>query len=179
VGDQPFESLEVELARLDSQQITGRARHQSGLVRRYGVENLAEPPDLVSECVLGRVHALLDKELVDQSLARDDAIRAEKQQRQQRTLLRTTERDGRAVQLDSERPQDPKIEPAVLHRSGEVSSCSGLRTRGRDRSGTTSGPTLGRLGVCSTRPNASGPASPRTTSVSRPLEPKTRSETGE
>ena len=112
--EQALELLEVELARLDAQQV---ARRPGGDARRVVVQRLAEPRDVVAEGVVGRVHALVGEELRDQSLTGDNAVRTQKQQGEEGPLLRASDRYRRAVHLDDERPENPELEARVGHRA--------------------------------------------------------------
>ena len=112
VVDELLEVLEVELARLDAQQVTGRPRGEARLVVRRRGEHLAQPRDVVAQRVVGGVDALLREQLGDQPVARDDAVRAQQQQREQRALLRPAERKRRAVYPNRERAEDPELEAA-------------------------------------------------------------------
>ena len=79
VGRQPLEALQVELARLDAQQVAGGPRNQARLVAGDRVEHLAQPRDVVAKRVVCGVDALLREELADQAVAGDGAIRAEQE----------------------------------------------------------------------------------------------------
>jgi hypothetical protein len=70
---------------------------------------------MVTQCVVGRVPTLLRKDLGDQPVAWDDAICAEQQQREQRTLLRAPECDRGSVHTDGKRAEDPELETARGH----------------------------------------------------------------
>lgn len=118
---QPLEPLQVELPRLDPEQVAGRPRDQTGLVRRQRAQELAKPRDVVVEGVLGRVQALVGEELADQPLTRDDAIRAEQEEREQPALLRSTGVDHLSVQANRERTKDAELETRRFHAGTAVS----------------------------------------------------------
>ena len=65
---------------------------------------------MVPQRMVGGVHALLREELGDEAVARDDAVRAQQQQREERPLLRPPGRDLRVVDPNAERSQDPELE---------------------------------------------------------------------
>ena len=109
--------LEVELARLDAKQVAGSAGHEPRLVRSRRDEDLAQARDLVAQRVICRVEALFREELADQSLARDDTVRAQQEQPEQRALLRSPNRDRSAVHPNRERTEDPELEAARCHRA--------------------------------------------------------------
>ena len=120
--DEPLEALEVELAGLDAQQVAGRAGDQARLVAGRRTERLPQPRNLVTERVVGRVGALPGEELADQSLPRDDAVGIEQEERQQRPLLRSSNRDRHPVHPHDERTEDPELEAARDHSAPRVSS---------------------------------------------------------
>ena len=103
-------------------------------------QHLAQPRDVVAQRVVGRVDALLGEELADQPLARDDTVRAQQQQRQQRALLRPADGDRRAVDGHRERAQDPELEAARCHAARSLQRRDAL-AKGRDAFGTSFGTT--------------------------------------
>ena len=70
VRGEPLEALEVELSRLDPQQVAARAGGETRLVTGCRAEDLAEPRDVVPQRVVGGVDALIREQLADQPLAR-------------------------------------------------------------------------------------------------------------
>jgi hypothetical protein len=68
LGGQLLEALEIELARLDAEQVTRRSRRESRLVAPHCGEHLAQAGDVITECVVGRVPTLLREELGDQAV---------------------------------------------------------------------------------------------------------------
>ena len=170
VCDEALELLEIKLARLDPQQVPGCASHEPGLVLRRRRERLPQSRDVVSQRVVSRVHALLCEKLRDQPVARDDAVRAKKEQREQRPLLRTADGHRGSVHPNRQRAEHPELETDTCHRS-EVSASRDESSRGRDPVGTGLGQRRPKLQACSTPRNASGPASARTSSGSLSPEP--------
>jgi hypothetical protein len=67
--------------------------------------------------MLSRVGALVGEELVDQSLPRDDAIRAQEEERQHPTLLRPAGVDGIPVHANQEWAEDAELEARRSHPS--------------------------------------------------------------
>src|SRR5947208_15340809 len=52
--DQLLEALEIELARLDSEQVTRRPCRESRFLAPHRGEHLAQPGDVITQCVIGR-----------------------------------------------------------------------------------------------------------------------------
>jgi hypothetical protein len=69
LGDQLFETLEIELPGLHAEQVTGGPRCESRLVAPDDGEHLAQAGDVIAQCVVGRVPTLLREELGDQAIA--------------------------------------------------------------------------------------------------------------
>ena len=69
IHDKPLERLEVELTRFDAKQIPGRPRDEARLVGNGAGEQLAKARDVISQRVVGRVHALVGKQLGDEPVA--------------------------------------------------------------------------------------------------------------
>ena len=92
--------LEIELARLDPEQVAGRPRDEPRLVRRRRASTLRSRETWLRSAWSAELDALLGEQLLDQPLARDDAVRAQQQQREQRALLRPADRDGDAVDAE-------------------------------------------------------------------------------
>ena len=107
--DELFEELDIELVGLDPQQISRRACHKPWLVRPRR-QHLPQARHVVPQRMIGGVHALLREELGNEAVARDHAVRAQQQQREERPLLRPPGRDLRIVDPDAERSQDPELE---------------------------------------------------------------------
>ena len=85
---------------------------------------------MIAERVVGGVHALLGEQLADQTLTRDDAIRTQKQQGEQRPLFRPTDRKLSPVNPHGERAEDPKVETLAAIARGPVSPTREVDTRG-------------------------------------------------
>ena len=68
--------------------------------------------------MIGGVYALLREEFGDEPVARDNAVRAQEQQREERPLLRAPGRDLRFVDPDAERSQDPELQTSS-HRASK------------------------------------------------------------
>ena len=64
-----LETLQIELTRLDAEQIARRPHRESRLVAAHGREHLAQAGDVITERVVGRVPILLREELGDQAIA--------------------------------------------------------------------------------------------------------------
>jgi hypothetical protein len=78
---------------------------------------------------------MLDEELADQPLARDDAVRADEEQCEERPLLRPADRDGFAVDAYDQGAENPEFE-AAPHGAGEVSLRRGCIASSGDHFGT-------------------------------------------
>ena len=112
-----LEALEVELTTLDAQQVSGRACNETRLVAGRHAEHLPQPRDLVAQGVVGRVLRQLGEELADQTLARDDTIGAQEEQRQQCPLLRPPDRHEGSVHSNRKRTQDPELQAPRGHQT--------------------------------------------------------------
>ena len=101
--DEATEAFEVQLVRLDTEQVAGRPRD----------DPLAELSPQAEHVVLQRrLRAggrLVVPDAVDQSLRRDDLVRVEQEQREHRAPLRPTERQSLLAVEDLERPEDPEL----------------------------------------------------------------------
>ena len=103
--NQRLEAQEIELVRFDRNQIAGRPGQQDPLRQQ-----LAQARDVHLQRRHGRLGRLIAPELVDQTLARDDPICAQQQERQHRPLLRAPQRERPITPLHLERAEQP-----VLH----------------------------------------------------------------
>jgi hypothetical protein len=108
-GDQPFEQLEIELARVDPETV---ARSLGG--DPVLPEQPAERVHLHLERVRGRRRRALVPERVDQPVAGDDLPGGEEQTREQPRLPPRAERDGTAVADDLQRPENEKFRLPAL-----------------------------------------------------------------
>ena len=106
LADQPLEPVHVELIPVETQHIT----------RRLGEDRTAALAERFSQLRDAHLQGgpagprrLLAPQLVDQLIARHDLVRAQQQDRQQRALLRTRERDHGVAIGDLERTEDPEF----------------------------------------------------------------------
>jgi hypothetical protein len=65
--------------------------------------------------MVGRALTQLDEQFLQQALRRNDSIRAQQQERQQRPLLRATYLKRLPISKHSERAEDPKTQPTAQH----------------------------------------------------------------
>jgi hypothetical protein len=112
LGDKLLEPVQIELSGLDAEDVARRARYQSRLVPSW-IQRLAEARDLDAQCVVGRLASLLSHQLVDQPVARDDAVGAQEQDCEQRALLRPAQEKRFAVAANLERAEDAEVESSV------------------------------------------------------------------
>jgi hypothetical protein len=103
--DQPLETEEIELIRLNPDQVA-RFLRDYRLARR---KHLAQPRDVVLESVQGALWRPRSPELVDQSIGRDHLVRAGQQQSKQRPLPCPAEREMAAIVDDLQGSQDPEL----------------------------------------------------------------------
>jgi hypothetical protein len=114
--------VQVERARLDVQQVARRARDEHPVAATVRAERLAKPRDVDLQRVAGGSGWVVGPQLLDQPVARHDAVGLEQQDRQQRPLLGPTEREPVTVRADLERAEDAEVDrspnrPATLSRS--------------------------------------------------------------
>jgi hypothetical protein len=111
LGDEPLEAREVELGRIDPQDIARGARHQPVVA-----ELLAQPRDVFLDALGDRRRRRRPPQLVDQPLRRDYLVGVQQQHRQQRPLLAPAQRQP-AIVLDhlqrAEKPEIHRVEPTV------------------------------------------------------------------
>ncbi len=103
--DEPLETGQVELIRVELEHVAARPRQQ-----QPGTEELPQLDDGVLERGRRRPRRVLAPQLVDQPLRRDGLVRAQEQQRQDRALVPPAQRDGRSVVEHLERAEDPELE---------------------------------------------------------------------
>jgi hypothetical protein len=108
LGDELLEPLEIDAARLDAGEVAGRLRDD-----RVAAEGLPELGDVNLERRRGGVRWRSVPELVDQPVARDDAVRVQQQERKERSLLRASECDRAPVLGSLERPENPVVDARV------------------------------------------------------------------
>ena len=90
--------MQVELGRLDREQVAGRPGQQS-----LRGQQLAQPRDVDLQALHRGLGRLVAPELVDQTVAREDVVRVHEQQREQRALLGARERQRPLPVMDLER----------------------------------------------------------------------------
>ena len=105
VGDELLEPLEIEAAGLDADEVAGLLRDD-----RVAAEGLPELRDVNLERRRGSVRRRSVPELVDQPVARDDAVRVQEQERKECSLLRASERDRAPILGRLERAENPVID---------------------------------------------------------------------
>ena len=149
--------FEVELAGLDAKQVAGRTRDEARLTAGDWCEHLTQARDLIAQRVVGGGHALLDEELLDQPLARDNAVRAQEQEGEQRALLRPAHRNRVSVDPHREWTENPKLELGGWHRTADPPPPGRAIPGGETTLGQHWDKRAARLRRCSTRPSASGP----------------------
>jgi hypothetical protein len=87
LGREAFEPLGVELLRAERQDVAGRAVRD----RAVPAERPPEAGDVALERVRRRLGRMLGPQLVDQPVGRDDAVRLQREQHEEGTLLRAAE----------------------------------------------------------------------------------------
>src|SRR5215212_10391225 len=105
---QPFEPPQVDLVGLDLEHVSRSARRDDPWAQR-----LAQSRDVPLQRRRGRRRWLPVPELVDQPVARDDAVRVKHQKRENRALLPTPKRDGAPVFPYFDRPKDAELHRAL------------------------------------------------------------------
>jgi hypothetical protein len=111
--ERTLESLHVDLRGVDSKDVPPwlRAR-QRHLVRAEGLECLAQAGHVDDDRMLRTRRWSLPPQLVDQEVARDDLVRMQHQEREQRPLLHTTELDRPPVDHDLNWAEQPEVSAA-------------------------------------------------------------------
>jgi hypothetical protein len=117
LGQQPLETVQVQLAGLAVHEVPGRAREQD----RVGAERLTQPRHVDLDGVARRHRRALGPPLLDQAIAGHDPVGLQQQDGQQRALLRSTERKPVPVRANLERTEDAEVDasrgPASFSRS--------------------------------------------------------------
>ena len=103
-----LEAVEVELAGLDAKQVPRSTRQEAAFA-----EGLAHPRDLGVERMGGAAGRAFSPQSVDQLIARDRLVRAEKKESKQYALLRPTERELLAVFPRLDRAENPELHPRM------------------------------------------------------------------
>ena len=103
--DGPLEPVRVQLVGLDDEEVTGAPGDED--VR---LDQLAQLRDAVLDHLHGRRRRVALPELVDQTVAGDDLVRAKEENRHQLALTDAAQRDRPIACADLERAQD-----AVVH----------------------------------------------------------------
>ena len=105
LAHEALELRQVQRAGLDRQQVTRRARHE-----HVRADQLPQPRD-VALYQLGRGgRRAFAPELVDDPVARYHLARVQREQGEQRALLRRPERNGHAVHNRHQRPQHAELD---------------------------------------------------------------------
>ena len=108
-----LEARDVELARLDSGDVSGRTGHDHGLAAGLS-QSFAQLGDVDLHDLRGRRRRLVAPELVDQAVSRNDLVRAQQQDGEQRPLLRSSERQDTSTVSDLERAEKPEVQSRLL-----------------------------------------------------------------
>ena len=98
------EAVEVELARVNTQQVAGCLGRDA-----LGAEQLPQLRDVPLQRLARSRCRLLLPERVDQSIARDDAVRLQQEQREQRALLLPTQVEREPVRSHLERAEKTEL----------------------------------------------------------------------
>jgi hypothetical protein len=104
--DELLEPFDVELARLDAQQVRVAA-----CLEPLGAEELAQAMDVDLKRVSRRRGWIVAPERFDQAVTSDGLVRVQKQEREERPLLRSAAAESCAAARDLERPQDTEFDP--------------------------------------------------------------------
>jgi hypothetical protein len=103
-GDKLVEARGVELPGLDAQPVAGAVRLDSG-----GAKGLPQAVDVDLQRLDRRPWRVGSPEVIDELVARDDSVRAEQEDSQQRALLRPSERERPVLGLGLDRAQDAEF----------------------------------------------------------------------
>jgi hypothetical protein len=118
---QPFEAVEIHLGGLGDQHVAAIAgRH------RVGAERLAQAGDVTLQRLRRSRGSLFAPELVDQAIARDNLAAMEDQDREQRALLRSPQREAATLVDHLQWPQYPKAQHAAVDAMGRAAVCRGF-----------------------------------------------------
>jgi hypothetical protein len=114
---QPLESSEIELVPIDAQDVAGRASGE-----HVAAERLAQPPDLDLDDLRRGRRRTFPPEPVDQLVGRDDLVRMQQEQREQRALLRSAERNPTVLVDHLDRAENPILHAANLPGAPDAST---------------------------------------------------------
>ena len=110
--DERLERVQVELARLDAEQVAVSARDQVGVRRAAVLERSAQLQDVVLDDLRGRRRRPLAPELVDDPIGRDRLIAMEEEKGEQGALLAAPERNLPFALANLERPENAEVHVA-------------------------------------------------------------------
>jgi hypothetical protein len=118
LGDQPLEAKQVDLIRVDADQVSRLLRHDHPAV----AEQLAQLRDVELKRVrrVGRWAGWPQR--VDQAVDRDGTVRRQEECREQCALLWSAERDRATLVIDLERSQDPELHLRLATMTGPAPS---------------------------------------------------------
>ncbi len=106
---EPLEAAEVDFATVELEDVAGSAGEDTVRAKR-----LPQPRDVALQGGRCRLGGTIAPDVVDQAVARDDLVRMQDEQRQERALLRPAQRRDAAVVFDLERAEDPELHARVL-----------------------------------------------------------------
>ena len=114
--EQPLELVEVEAPRLEAELVTGAPRDQQPIPARppVALERPAQAGDVIPDCLRRGRWSALAPELVHEAIGRDDLVRIQDQQRQERTLPPAAKGNDSIALESLERAKDPKLHRLVL-----------------------------------------------------------------
>ena len=119
LGGQPLEAVEVQLARVDPEQVAGRPRQQQvGAPAAAGAQRLAQPRHVHPQRALRVARRAGPPEVLDQPVGRHHAARVQQQVGQERPLPDPAERQRPVVPHDLERSEDAKFHPCSSPSAG-------------------------------------------------------------
>ena len=135
--DQILEAPQVELPGRNVQDVTRRPRDQRRPTGAVRAERLAQARHVDLQRVARRRGRIVSPQLLDQPIPRHDPIGAQQQDREQRALLRSPQREPPAVRVDRQRAKDAKVHyKATLSRSpAPQEDHSGTGPKGTDADG--------------------------------------------
>src|SRR5262249_55606020 len=97
-------ALEIELAVVDAEHVSGRAAFDPPVSQRS-----PQSRHIVVEGVAGARRRRLAPQTVDQAIARDRFVRVQKQDRENRALLRTTKADPSTIRVRLDPAEDLEL----------------------------------------------------------------------